>query len=571
MTDIIEEKRQRIIRLNRIFLMNASQVLQYEWKTCIHNLIEKMSMDFSSRYFPGFIFPDLILKGDEPKEELRLVGSYEKDCTFLLFLRCMFELKNPSFKKNILPFIQSIDSSEKFEDRFWIYNLASSQPLSIKEIEKILTKSEITLYTLPNLIFDPQYRKFMETDVYQYFCCKDLSDKSSPYYIPGDRSEGNKILTKFHNETDLNKQREFHQHFQSIELNVEVKEWFSHPQFFEDFFQGLGDYYIERIPSEAKYIRISFECFKELFKLLDGRVNYDLSFNKLKTQLQTTLSKERVDWFLNRFIISKQYQTFSITEYETPPCSLLRDYQDFIKGCGYIHFGRVYTGVMLVWKSVFKYVEELARKPVFRRLKGQLMENCVIDLAEAVGFSAYKVILKDTLQESSERYDLMKAQIDSFPHDKIIELEVAFPKYSPMTFMEFDVVIQIESQIMFCEVKSTAVEVGIQEDIIRWNQNIKGQFELMRLKGRLFENLFMAEKLNHEIFPEELFAKRYIIKSEGIAGIKGVLTLENLDTQLNMFREWIENETFDERWKLMKNGPYWQNKTKKDKSKGNLF
>ncbi len=552
------EKQQHVKKLNQKFLSNASEVFQFEWKTCIRNLIEKMSMDFSSRYFPGFDFPDIIFDGEENESDLHLVGSYEKNCAFLIYLRCRFEPKSPSFKKNIQPFIKSIDLLNKFSDRFWIYNLVSSQSLSFDEIDIILNNSHITLYTLPNLIFDPLYREFMDSDVYHYFTCTDLTEQSSPYFIPGDKSEGNRILSQYRHEKDLSKKRAYWEKSQRIIFKIEAQQWFSHPQFFNDFFQGLGEYFTKRIPSEAKYIESTFTCYTAMFKLLNGRINYDISYNELKTHLQTSISKEMVEWFLNRFFLSKRYETFSQADYENPPCSLLHEYRNFIKACGYIHFGRIYTGIMVMWKAFFKYVEELAQKPIFRTLKGQLMENCVLDLASDHGFAAYKLILKDSNQPSTERYYLMKSQIGSFPDDKIIELEVDFPRRSPMTFMEYDVVIQINSQLLFCEVKSTAVEVGIQEDVIKWNKNIKNQFELLRLKKRLFKDLFMAEKLQHEIFQEKLYAKHCIIKSEGIFGITGVLTLQDLNESLKTFSQWIEEGIFMENWKNMKNGPYWK-------------
>ncbi len=570
---------------NRQFLMNASKILEYDFKTSVKELIRINSFEFANNYIPGFDDDDFermsiehvseaLLRDESEKEadkkvadeEYRLTNSLENDSSFLLFLRCVFENKKGKLRKSIKSFLTLFEKEDFLTDDFWVFNSQSARNASGEEIERLKFYCYIAKSSIPSLSFDPKFQELLDTPAVQYFLSKEEKEwEKTPYFSPNAQLKDLSALShyidtkQFLYEMELQEKMGASNRFPDLSAESYVNAQLAHfcrltfqrfadYTFITDFLEGFEEYFAFHLPSQRKYINTTFQAFIQLVKAVKGQIYVQWSLRFLKDLLRKNLSSEQANWFLDRFWFFKQYDNFESSRYDTPPSAILSQFDEFIHKCGVICLGQAYTGFYWIWKAVLKYIEELTARSEFRMKKGQLLEQWVLDCAQNRGFSAWKLIIYNTQSTHRGHIDDMLTQIQSFPSDHILSFSVPFPSNVHASYLEFDVVIQIQNHLLLCEAKSTAVEYGSFWDIIKWDKIMNKHLEQLKWKRDVLQQLVKRGAFTDSLLSFEDPLMVCLIKTEGIANLMDVFNMKGFELFLDECLEMSKTRGFEYFW-----------------------
>jgi len=120
---------------------------------------------------------------------------------------------------------------------------------------------------------------------------------------------------------------------------------------------------------------------------------------------------EKNGLFLNKICLNKTFSPFPETLDDFRPYEFISEYHEFLRYACYRYMGSVYTGVILIWRAMIKYFEELQSTDEFKVMKGRLLENWCLAKVIKHGFTAEKLILKNIDQQPNENYFKMKETV----------------------------------------------------------------------------------------------------------------------------------------------------------------
>ena len=169
----------------------------------------------------------------------------------------------------------------------------------------------------------------------------------------------------------------------------------------------------------------------------------------------------------------------------------------------------IHTGVFLIWRAMIKYMETLHREDEFRNTKGMLLENWCYEQALNKGFEVRKIIITNTNKTPTNKYKLMKEQIQDF--NGLVEgHSFKFPKgHEQFYFGEFDIVIRIKEFLVLIECKGTIAPIQEGGDYLTWTSNYHKNMTILDSKTQALE----------------FGIKNNLIKNDFLSGIKEYVPL----------------------------------------------
>ncbi|KKN55081.1 hypothetical protein LCGC14_0586020 [marine sediment metagenome] len=442
-------------------------------------------------------------------------------------------------------------------NKFFINNTIKSnlQKIDLKTIFTALKRFSIKNTLIPDLSFDPEYKKVINSEALKQvydtgFITDFLNSKlpEEPKYIP----ERNLLLRQLQSSRDRRKKLFRIDHDLTIsKFMLEYLNHFpvsfigSHEQI-DEIIKVFTEYYSNRIPSKKRKITEFIFCFGELLKFTEGKLYCEFRYVKIVKKLKKYINNLIVIKFLENFCLKKENKEFPQTYEEFKPSDFLNKYNHFLSYALYNISGFVYTGVFVVWRSLIKYLERLQKTRVFQDKKASLLENWCYHKAVGKGFKPMKIILINHKRESTPTYDKMKKQIRDFPKIAVKEKESTFPEGFNGFYREIDLVFCVERYLFMFECKGTRVPKGEQEEYINWIDNFFVNIQGLANKGELlFYNLKNELVSISGLEDVELFIP-FQIQTEGIMSSTGCITIEGYLKLLEDIRIHVDNGTFND-------------------------
>ncbi len=405
----------------------------------------------------------------------------------------------------------------------------SHENLTNVKIDKILEFLEgytISHRFFPNLDFDPEFNEILNSDAFnqlfyitypkEYFYENNIQrhkfplDEALAKEYAKAMKDWEKKLFQFNPELKL------YQNFLRKAVNYIPVPDFGSKELMYEVIEKLKQYYCFRVKSLSPEIHSYLDCFQVLFEFAEGKMYKKFSWNFLHKKLESVSDEEIVDVFLNRFCLSKTYEKFYESYQDFSPHDFIKNYNRYIKYACYSYMGSVYTGALLIWRAMKKYLEELQKTDEFREMKGSLLENWGLRQIKDVGFDVEKIILRNIDIEQPESYYLMKKQVKSFDKEPL-EFEVKFVKQQrKYPFHEIDLVFRFEDELYFVECKGRALQSSETKKYYKWAKNFDSTYKILQRK---IENLgYCLEKgeIMHPFFDDVKSMIPIVLQTEGM-------------------------------------------------------
>ena len=271
----------------------------------------------------------------------------------------------------------------------------------------------------------------------------------------------------------------------------------------------------------------------------------DISWNEMRTVLQSKVNSSYVDKFMEEMILERQ-QLELPSEIEFNGKKILFDYQRFLRKAGY-YLGKIYTGALLVWRSLIKYLEQIQKSDEFRNLKAKLLENWCYKEAEKRDLHPEKLILKNSNIDLSQnqKYKELKSQISDFPK-KPLKLKVDAPNNLNFAFREFDVIFRVGDYLFLIECKATSIPIGEFGEYSKWIEYSNKRLEKQDQKEKLLKNLIDNNLIQHQLFDN---IKEYIsiqLQTEGLIHAHKSVTCKSYIKILDDLKNSVQEKRVDE-------------------------
>lgn len=500
-------------------------------------------------YFPAF--RDQYFKDHAGQENLALpefLPNSERNSSIILFMNLAYksdeEVSKKATDKKINDFILDLNTV----NRFFIFNTIPSN-LKFDEVDRIYKDSVVLQSMIPDLKFDPKFQEILKKNAFKVLYSDIQTERLREKYIKsGDNGDN----------LDSNKETNNSVHYQvpyQVDLNLMIASfvnqslnlgsyYFGSFKVIDEVITTLRDYYIDKLPSKSHRITNSFKFFSELLKLARGRRIFVIQWNNLTQKLKTHFSPEVLKKLLQEFSFDKKYNEFPSNFQDFNPEKFISDYNRFLYACLYVHFGKIYSGVFLIWRAFLKYCESLQRYPEFYTKKGQIMENTCYNQAVSYGFQPEKIILTNIHREPSRRYSKMKEQVKMFPRDPL-EFKIPFPDTYKSTFEEIDFAFRHRNSLFAFEIKGTSIRKGENLKIIPWLTNFfENITNLEKKMSILFENIRNGN-IQHKFFKGINRVFLGVVRSEGVYGKYGGFSIESYNKHLKELREAIDNDSLE--------------------------
>ncbi len=552
-------------------LINETNLKFYIWLKKISKFDISRSLQISSflinfhlaqNYFPGIdelvseipqLMPESLNKQKIREFRMNLERAYNIFVLISLFYNSKITLTKGQTDQQM----DELDGFGPLLRRF--FNLNSlPKYIKIEEIDKIsdyIKDSLIIENYLPQLDFDPLFQEILSSNAIKFLfytsAPKSLlmfdGKPKDNWYVPElfifhefleARRDPKKKLFKINPELGISRFLLTYTnymgifHFGSFKLINEIIELFT-------------KYYSIRIPSKKEEITKFLLCFGELFKLSEGKLYQELSWRNSVERLETKVSQDDAKFFVDKFILEKNYKEFPDNYEDFDAQEFLQLYHKFLIYTGYSHFGIVKTGAYLIWRSLIKYLESLQGLEEFYKAKGELLEKWAFEKAIEIGFMPEKIILINPQREPTPRYEAMIKQIESFPRPPL-KLEVKFPEEDHSYYHEIDFAFRIQNKLFLFECKGTKAPIGEEGKYIKWVVHFLDNFELLKRKTRILHHNIKNGNIKHPFLDDIEEEVLNIIKTEGIYSYWCELTTHEYVYYLRNLRESIDNNTFNE-------------------------
>lgn len=539
--------------IKKILELNVSRALQISTYFTNFYIVQN--------YFPSFsslleLMPELVKKKKlthEKMKEFRV--NFERIFTLFILVLLKYDWNEKLSQDETDKSLNDLESEGSLINSFFIFN-ANPVNLKIKKLRKYYENYFIIEHLLPNLDFDPEFRKVLRSDAIKHlFFTTTPANLLNPngnvekfkYYAEPNyllkiqevrKDYGKKI---FNIDPDLklsNSTLEFMNYFGIFD--------FGSFKLIDDLISLFTEYYTTRVPSKRTEIQKNLLCFGELLKLAEGKTFQKLRYNTLKKKLSIKFSKKDVIAFLRHFCYSSRHQSFDLKFKDFNAKKFLRDYHEFLGYCCYKDSGIVYFGVYLIWRALIKYFENLQREKEFQNTKGTLLENWSLGKAQEFGFQAEKIILINPKNKPTEKYLKMKEQIKSFPREPI-ELKAEFPIENKKSyFREIDLAIRIKNHLLIFECKGTSAPIGEAGKLYYWGSYFEEQMHLLANKSDIIYYNIKNNIINHPFLNGVEIIVFQLIKTEGLLAHYAVMFPHEFINHLKNLREHIEKKTIEE-------------------------
>jgi len=554
---ILNLEAERSIRIFT-FLINSSI-----WMVYFPALVKKIKEKFHSR---------------DISDSLNLEKNLERICGLCLFIKLCYKSSN-QFKKGYtdseIDNLIVYDDNFKLIEDFFIHNL---KPPNFPEkiYRELLRKIEYN--PLPELGFDPEYQNLVQSSeasthlILFTMMGLNISEYNYRYlkYIPKQELL-NQYFGMFKNkqpEKIMNVNPELRISYQITEFthNIGIP-IFGSVDFIEDIITSFKKYYCLRVPARAMEIENTLKCFGELLKISQGKSYFEIQWNQLKNILIQASSKEISNRFLDQFCYSKKYELFPINFDAFSPEVWIRKYDQFLRAACFYHFGKVFSGVFLLWRALIKFFETIHREREFYTKKGKNLENWTFKIIESYKFELEKLILinKEKNPTQSKNYNSLKLQIKEFFKEPL-ELEVEFPDHiqfeksnktitaSSSFFSEIDLAFRIENCLFMIECKGTSVPRSEEPNILLWVFNFYNEIKKLEFKVELLKYNIENGSIKHPFLKDIKHFIPLVVNTEGLSGYSGllhtkalILYLGELNAYLNRgeFKEFLERRVYE--------------------------
>lgn len=401
--------------------------------------------------------------------------------------------------------IDEIVSYGPLTNRFFMFNtiLPENYGLKLKDLLNKVKDYRQIKALIPDLAFDPEYRPVIDSEalkqMYDTTFISNYLDTKPPKpmkYIPN-----KKLLEKYSRASPTKKIFEIDSSLKLSRLMTESQNLSgihiisSKPQI-DEIVSVFLRYFTTRIPSRAREIKANLTCFGRLLKFAEGRLYIKEKRQKIIKILNKTVSQYDCDWFFKRFCMNVGNNKFGDNYSDFKSQDFLKSYNRFISYCMYNVAGILYTGVLLIWRALIKYLEHIQLTGEFGKIKGALLEEWCYERVLDLGFNAAKIILRNPKFPPSDNYNKMKEQTKDFPH--IIEVVTQFPEESRSSFEEIDLAIRLEETLYLFECKVKRSVRGTQDIFLQRIEDINYNLKSLNWKGMLIKNNSRKNNFNEE-------------------------------------------------------------------------
>jgi len=432
--------------------------------------------------------------------------------------------------------LDELNLNREVISKFFNYNSVSPN-IELKEYEQMSRKYKIYYNILPDLEFDPEFKRIAKSNAIHHLFFKDVPENFLQELETGEYPiEASLLVDALEH---LQKEENFADLY-GIYL-------FGSKRLIEEILSLFIEYYGKRNPSYKTEISHNLLCFGELLKASRGKLYWECKWTDLKTLLNIGVPQSFAETFLDEYCFGKQYLPFD-NNFDSLRSELtLYEYNDFLKYPCYVYRGKVRSGVFLIWRALIKYLEKLQKLPELSAIKGQLLENWCYYKALKYGFQPEKIILINPEKQPTPNYYKMKEQIKNFPRAPI-EIKCEFPgDLNKFYFQEIDLAIKIRNFLFLFEIKRTKAPKGeVSSNVLHWIDSIYRNDKLLEEKLSLIAHNISNKIISHEFFEGvEAFAIEQV-KTEGIIGkIKGVELTQGYKKLLKDLAKALEQNEFE--------------------------
>ena len=552
--DLIDKINPRFFEwLKKILELNVSRALQISTYFSNFYIVQN--------YFPSFsslleLMPELVKKKElTPAKMKEFRTNFERIFTIIIFVLLKYDWNKKLSQDETDKSLNDLKSEGSLINGFFLFN-ANPPSIEIKKLKKYYENYFIVEHLLPNLDFDPEFRKVLRSDAIKHiFFTTTPANLLNP--------DGNVEKFKYYAEPNyLLKMQEVRKDYRKKLFNIDpdlklsnsTLEFMNYIGIFDfgsfklidDLISIFMEYYTKRVPSKKIEIQKNLLCYGELMKLAEGKTFQKLRYNNLKKKLANKCPKNDVIDFLNRFCFRSQHHNFNLEYNKFNAKEFLQDYHEFLGYCCYKDSGVAYFGVYLIWRSLIKYLENLQRSKEFRDIKGILLENWSLEKAQEFGFQAEKIILTNPKNSPTKKYHYMKEQIKFFPREPI-ELQAEFPEKNKKSyFREIDLAIRIQDHLFIFECKGTSAPIGEQGNLYDWGSYFEERMTILEKKSAILYHNIKSKIIDHPFLNGVEIIVLQIIKTEGLLAKYAVMFPHEFIRYLKKLKENIDNSTIDE-------------------------
>ena len=316
--DLIDKVNPRFFNwLKKILELNVSRALQIS--TFFTNFY------IAQNFFPSITsllesMPDLVKnKNLSPSKMKEFRINFERIFTIIIFVLLKYNWNKKLSQDETDNSLNDLESEGSLINSFFIFN-ANPVNLEIKKLRKYYKNYFIIDHLLPNLYFDPEFRKVLRSDA-----IKHIFFTSTPANLLNPKRNVEKF--KYYAEPNyLLKIQEVRKDYRKKIFNIDpdlklsnsTREFMNYIGIFDfgsfklidDLISLFTTYYIKRVPSKTDEIQKNLLCFGELMKLAEGKTFQKLRYNTLKKKLSLKYPKKDVLDFLGRVCFCSPQQNF---------------------------------------------------------------------------------------------------------------------------------------------------------------------------------------------------------------------------------------------------------------------
>lgn len=512
---------------NLTFQLLRDRVLRFKIERALKINTFLLNYFLIQNYFLAFDLQDDLIKGkkligDEGVETSFFRKYAERLHGIFILVPMKYQVENEFTTYQTDKVINQMDAYGEFVNRFF----SSHENMTSVTIDTILDSLKdyvISIRFLPDLGFDPEFNQifnskaitqlfyitypkeyFQEYDIQRF--AYPLEDSLANEYWEAMKDSDKKLFS-------FNPELKDYQDFLINAANYFVVPDFGSKVLMKEVIEKFKTYYTLRVSSRKKEIKLFLDCFEILFRLTEGKLYKKIPGGLFNNKIE---SVENNGEFLNKFCFNKTFLPFPKTLDDFKPYEFISEYYEFLRyGC-YRYMGSVYTGAILIWRAMIKYFEDLQSTKEFKDTKGSLLENwCLAEVIKR-GFTAEKLILRNSDLEPSKNYYNMKENIKPFNRE-VLEFEVKFIEHQkPYSFHEIDLVFRFEDTLFVIECKGRSFRLSSTEKFFKWAKNFKDVYDLLKKK---VENLaFCVENNNisHPLFDNVKEFIPIVIQTEGV-------------------------------------------------------
>ncbi len=510
----------------------------------INNLL--LNGSIASLYFPAYSnhIRQTREKDFDQQNEIEREIYRERIHGLLIFTslkyRQISEITSNTTDKAIEYFKEQIDIVKDF----FILNSAPEQ-MTIEDYDRFL--SDINTYYkirktyISDLFFDPSFKPIIESNAIKKLFPTSTLEKNN--YYPLD-SEIIDSINPHSNPYNIDPSLDIAFLASNFSRILGITFFGSH-KLIDDIIELFYDYFVKRIPSKEDEIYQTLLCFGVLMKMLKGS-GHNIRWRALSEALLKEVHSELAEKFLNNFFMKKQNKIFvdNIDLFNFK--QFIQDYYEFLKFAGYVHYGKIHTGVFLAWRALIKYLEDLQKEDEFKKKKGALLENWAFEVAEKYRFAPEKIVLRNIKKPPSDSYYEMKDQIADFKK-KPLKFKLPIPdEHNWGPFMEIDVAFKVDDILFTVECKGTSVPMGVEMDIFKWYSNMERNTYKAIIKNMVLGDCIEKNLINHPLFYDITKYIPIILKTEGISSYFEVFSPEVYIDYLKRMREAMDSGNIKE-------------------------